>query len=123
MEEDTGIIMAREEDTRTRTEVPGLPRRWEIPFIVLDRCLKYESLFVPKDGSTVIEPGSSRESHDGEASEPRVFQHPEWMMGIVLILGVMVIFAGLGNPIWWLIGSPFLLALAVWIYGRLRSLC
>lgn len=51
-----------------------------------------------------------------------MFQHPEWMTGIVLILGVMVIFAGLVSPIWWLIGSPFLLALAVWIYGKLRSL-
>lgn len=70
----------------------------------------------------MIDPNPSTESREPEPSEPPVFQHPEWMTGIVLILGVMVVFAGLVRPIWWLIGSPFLLALAVWICGRLRSL-
>jgi hypothetical protein len=42
------------------------------------------------------------------------------MVGIVLISGVLAIFAGLANPIWWLIGSPCILALAIFIYGRIR---
>jgi hypothetical protein len=57
---------------------------------------------------------------EAESSERPVFQHPEWMVGIVLISGVFAILAGLANPVMWLVGSPFVLALAIWIYGKLR---
>jgi hypothetical protein len=56
-----------------------------------------------------------------EKPERAVFQHPEWMVGIVLICGVFAILAGLIHPVWWLTGSPCILALAIWIYGKVRS--
>lgn len=56
-----------------------------------------------------------------EPPELPLFQHPEWMVGIVLISGGLATVAGLFNPIWWLIGSPCILALGVWIYGRVKS--
>lgn len=57
----------------------------------------------------------------GEPDDPRdfrdrqVFEHPQWMLGVVLILAGVTIVAGLGNPIWLLIGSPFLLVLVVYL--------
>ena len=44
-----------------------------------------------------------------------VFQHPRWMLGVVLVLAVMTIVAGLGNPVWLLIGSPFILVLVIYL--------
>jgi hypothetical protein len=67
----------------------------------------------------VTEPDFSADREPGPAELP-VFHHPEWMVGIVLISGVFAILAGLVNPVWWLTGSPFILALAVWLYGRIR---
>ncbi len=54
-----------------------------------------------------------------EAPEPALFKHPQWMVGIVMILGVTAIVAGLSDPVWWLIGSPFILVLAILIWIRL----
>ena len=71
----------------------------------------------------MIEPGPGPEptpEHEPEPSELPVFSHPEWMVGIVLICGVLAILAGLANAVWWLIGSPAILALAIWIYGRVK---
>ena len=68
-----------------------------------------------------MEPDPNKDSPpEREPPELPVFQHPEWMVGIVLIFGVLAIVAGLLNPVWWLAGSPFVLALADWIYGRVR---
>jgi hypothetical protein len=41
------------------------------------------------------------------------------MVGVVLIFAVLFIVAGLGHPVWLLIGSPFILALAVYAWMRL----
>ena len=49
-----------------------------------------------------------------------MFQHPEWMVGVVLIFGVAAVFAGLANPIWWLIGSPCILTFVIYTWARFR---
>ena len=55
------------------------------------------------------------------SNEPPMFPHPQWMVGVVLIFAVLFIAAGLGNPIWLLIGSPFILTLAVYIWVRIAG--
>ena len=61
----------------------------------------------------------ARESPD--LSERPAFLHPQWMVGVVLILGVGTVMAGLANPIWFVIGFPFVLVLVVWLWVRLLS--
>lgn len=56
-----------------------------------------------------------------DSGGPPLFKHPRWMVGVVLIFGVLAIFAGLANPVWWLIGSPFILALAIYLWVRLAT--
>jgi len=41
------------------------------------------------------------------------------MLGVVLVFAVAAIVAGLGNPVWFLIGAPCILVLAVWLWVRL----
>lgn len=53
------------------------------------------------------------------ADEKPLFQHPTWMLGVVLVFAVAAIVAGLGNPVWFLIGAPCILVLAVWLWVRL----
>ena len=55
-----------------------------------------------------------------EPDERRLFQHPEWMVGVVLIFAVSAVIAGLDNPVWLLIGSPFILVLAIYAWVRFR---
>ena len=43
------------------------------------------------------------------------------MVGVVLIFAVLFIAGGLGNPLWLLIGSPFILVLVVYIWVKLAS--
>ena len=62
------------------------------------------------------QPDASRGSNG-----PPMFPHPQWMVGVVLIFAVLFIVAGLGNPIWLVIGSPFILVLAVYIWVRLAA--
>ena len=62
------------------------------------------------------QPDASRGSNG-----PPMFPHPQWMVGVVLIFAVLFIVAGLGNPIWLVIGSPFILTLAVYIWVRLAA--
>ena len=50
-----------------------------------------------------------------------MFQHPQWMLGVVLIFAVAAIVAGLSNPVWWLIGSPCILVLAIYLWVRIRA--
>jgi len=59
--------------------------------------------------------------HEPDPTERPVFQHPQWMLGVVLIFALVAIVAGLRNPVWWLIGSPCILVLAVWVYVRIKT--
>ena len=52
--------------------------------------------------------------------ERPLFQHPEWMVGVVLIFAVVAVIAGLDKPVWLLIGSPFILVLAIYAWVRFR---
>jgi hypothetical protein len=56
-----------------------------------------------------------------EATERPIFNHPPWMLGIVLILAVMAILAGLAEPIWFLLGLPCILVLALYLYVRIAT--
>ena len=56
-----------------------------------------------------------------EPTERPVFNHPQWMLGVILIFAVYAIVAGMFHPVYWLIGSPCILALAVWIYAKIKS--
>jgi hypothetical protein len=49
-----------------------------------------------------------------------LFQHPDWMVGVVLIFAVAAVIAGLSNPIWWLIGSPVILVFVLYTWVRFR---
>ena len=64
------------------------------------------------------------DSDDRQATpEPNgrpLFPHPEWMVGVVLIFAVIAVIAGLDNPVWLLIGSPFILVLAIYAWVRFR---
>ncbi len=42
------------------------------------------------------------------------------MVGVVLIFAVVAAIAGLDNPVWLLIGSPFILVLAIYAWVRFR---
>jgi hypothetical protein len=56
-----------------------------------------------------------------EAAGRPAFPHPQWMVGVVLIFAVLFIAGGLGNPLWLLVGSPFILVLVVYIWVKLAS--
>jgi hypothetical protein len=48
------------------------------------------------------------------------FPHPPWTVGLVLVAGgITLLFGILVNPIWLVVGSPFVLALFLWLYVRL----
>jgi hypothetical protein len=48
------------------------------------------------------------------------FPHPPWTVNLVLVAGVITLLFGiLVNPIWLVVGSPFVLALLLWLYIRL----
>lgn len=52
--------------------------------------------------------------------ERPAFAHPEWTVGLVLVIAMVMLLLGIvGHPIWLLIGSPFILTLAVWVAVRL----
>jgi hypothetical protein len=56
-----------------------------------------------------------------KATERPLFPHPQWMVGIVLVLGVWSIIAGFSDPIWFLLGLPFVLVLVLYIYVRIAT--
>ena len=67
------------------------------------------------------EPGS-REEPEGEPielEERPLFQHRPWMVGVVLVFAVLSAIAGLQDPVWWLIGGPFILAAVIWLWVSL----
>jgi hypothetical protein len=55
-----------------------------------------------------------------EPEERPMFLHPDWMVGVVLIFAAAAVFAGLDNPIWLLVGSPFILVFALYTWVRFR---
>ena len=56
----------------------------------------------------------------GMSDERPLFQHPPWMVGIMLILGVLSLVIGLTiDPFWLVMGSPAILTLVVYIGVRL----
>jgi len=54
-----------------------------------------------------------------EVPEPSPFQHPQWMVGVVLIFAVAAIVAGVRDPIWFVIGSPCIIVLLVYVWVKL----
>ncbi len=71
-----------------------------------------------KQGPSI--PGRPEQPEASRGSNgPPLFPHPQWIVGVVLIFAVLFIVAGLGDPVWLLIGSPFILALAVYAWMRL----
>lgn len=49
-----------------------------------------------------------------------LFQHPPWMVGIMLILGALSLLVGLTvDPFWLVMGSPAILTLFVYIGVRI----
>ena len=49
-----------------------------------------------------------------------MFLHPPWMVGIMLILGVLSLAVGLTiDPFWLVMGSPAILTLAVYVGVRI----
>jgi hypothetical protein len=56
-----------------------------------------------------------------DANERPLFPHPPWMVGIVLVIAVAAIIAGLSDPIWLLLGLPCILVLALFIYVRIAT--
>lgn len=56
-----------------------------------------------------------------ESNEPSPFAHPQWTVGVVLVFAVVAIAAGFRNPVWFLIGFPCILVLALWLFVRWRG--
>jgi len=47
------------------------------------------------------------------------FAHPQWALGMVLVLAVPFLVWGIfGHPVWLLLGSPFIAVLAIWLAVR-----
>ena len=52
--------------------------------------------------------------------ERPLFKHPPWMVGVMLILGAMSLFAGLAaDPFWLVMGAPAILTLFVYVGVRI----
>jgi hypothetical protein len=56
-----------------------------------------------------------------DANERPLFPHPPWMVGIVLVIAVLALIAGLSDPIWLLLGLPCILVLMLFIYARITA--
>lgn len=72
------------------------------------------------------EPAGPTPDEDIEFEAPwdrSLYPHPEWTVGLVLVAaGITLLFGLLVDPIWLLVGSPFLLVLALWLWVRLVAL-
>ena len=74
---------------------------------------------------TFEEPRAAEENASPDVSEdagspPSPFPHPPWTVGVVLILGaVSLLFGLLVRPIFLAVGSPFIIALFLWLYVKL----
>jgi hypothetical protein len=66
--------------------------------------------------------GNSNESgNEPNVKERPLFAHPPWTVGIVLVIAVLAILAGFSDPIWFLLGLPCILVLALFIYVRIAT--
>ena len=64
-------------------------------------------------------PDAARPEDDYDRAASSPFPHPPWTVGLVLVAGVITLLFGLlVNPIWLLVGSPFVIALFLWLYVR-----
>ncbi len=67
-------------------------------------------------------PESGTDPEFPDLTGTHVFPHPEWALGVVLIIAVVMLLLGvLGHPLWLLIGSPFILTLLVWLGVRITQ--
>ena len=67
-----------------------------------------------------VSEGYPEEAWEG-AGRP-LFLHPPWTVGVVLVFAVVTLLIGLGgHPVWLLIGSPFILVLALWVWARVAA--
>lgn len=74
-----------------------------------------------RDAHPGADDGFPEEAWEG-AGRP-IFLHPPWTVGVVLVFAVVALLLGLGgNPIWLLIGSPFILVLVLWLWVRIAAL-
>ena len=70
--------------------------------------------------SSESDEGASREAATEREVQPSAFPHPPWTVGVVLVLGVgSLLFGLLVRPIFLAVGSPFILALLIWLYVKL----
>jgi hypothetical protein len=82
-----------------------------------ERVLAGNESALAGDG-TRYSPDAGAPNHDDLVVSP--FPHPPWTVGLVLVGGVITLLFGLlVSPIWLLVGSPFVLALLLWMYVRL----
>ena len=63
---------------------------------------------------------NDEERNDLEPDERPLFLHPQWMVGVVMVFAMIAAVAGLDNPIWWMVGSPFFVVFVLVIWVRLR---
>jgi hypothetical protein len=73
----------------------------------------------PSDGFEEQSEPAETDQQEQEIPAP-LFPHPSWAVGVVMVFAMLTIFAGLSNPIWFLIGSPFLLVMAIFIWVRFK---
>jgi L-asparagine transporter-like permease len=66
----------------------------------------------------MTEPSDELDKKPEEKERP-LFPHPQWMVGVVLIIAVLCILAGITDPIWFLLGLPFIIVLVLFLYVRL----
>jgi len=70
----------------------------------------------PEPDAPPDRPGGAPETPGAE--QRPLFLHPQWMVGVVVVLGVAAVLAGLNNPVWFIIGAPCILVLIVWVWVR-----
>lgn len=68
--------------------------------------------------------GPIDEEYEYEAPWDRsLYPHPEWTVGLILVAaGITLLFGLLVDPIWLLVGSPFLMVLALYLWVRIVAL-
>jgi hypothetical protein len=62
---------------------------------------------------------SDNKDNKQDLNERPLFPHPPWTLGIILMLAVLSIIAGLSDPIWLLLGLPCIIVLVLFIYVRI----
>lgn len=67
------------------------------------------------------EPDSPSGVRPREPQAPPLFVHPPWMVGVVLVLGVLALIAGFSDPIWFVLGGPCILVLVLYLYVRFKK--